>query len=106
MTVCAGIVLLADKVWPEADAGNCWSFAGPKWLRGGGYLAVRTVPSARFLMLFPVLHAVWLKDMPAGADLEMTRPIHRHRAAWIPWRTFYFKFRVARIDKAARRGDA
>ena len=94
------LVWVADKVWPEADHGNCWSYAGPRWLKHGGYLAVRVVPSAKFLGAFPVLHAVLLHQMPDGAVLEMTMPLRRQKTKWLPWRTFYFHYRVARKDRA------
>lgn len=90
------LVLAADKLIPDADRGNCWSYVMPRFLKHGGYVCVRAARGARILGL-PIPHAIWLKQMPHGADLEQTIPTERKRSP-PAWEVFYFKYRVVKHE--------
>jgi hypothetical protein len=90
-TLC---VLAADRLWPGATHGNCWSFAGPRWVRHGGYLLVRLADGV------PMLHAAIVHRLPAdGVQLEQFMPARRRRG----WRgvlsAFYFRGAISRDEK-------
>ena len=99
------IAVLGDRVWPEADRGNCFSHALPLWVRGRGALVLTFVEDARFLRWFPVLHAAVLPAFPRGNAYEMTQPLHRKTTRWFPWFTFYFRFRIIRHDRVPKPTD-
>jgi hypothetical protein len=103
--VAAGLCWLADKAWPEADRGNCWSYALPKWIEGRGVLAMSFVEDARFLGLFPVIHCAVFPEFPRRASFEMTQPVERRRTQWFPWWSFYFRFRVVRVQRHPKATD-
>lgn len=88
-----GLVLVADQVWPGATWGNCWSFAGPRWARDGGYLALRWTPGTR------ILHALWIHRLPVETGLLQTEPVRRHKG----WRAVlsspYFPYRGIRRER-------
>ena len=101
---------LADKVLPEADCGNCWSYAMPRWAghrptlpenadvqRGG--LMLQFVETARFWKIFPVVHCVWLPDGPGRTPMETTKPVERHRYRWLPLAPFYFHYNVLCVKR-------
>lgn len=99
-TWCAGMVflyvtmklaVLGHRVWPEADRGNCWSFALPRF-HEGGYLVVRWANGVRlFGVKFP--HAIWMRRIPEEAEIMQTAPVKRERGRMLP-RVFYFRFEV------------
>lgn len=93
LVVCACLVIAADRVLPHARVGNCWSYAAPRWLRHGGYLAIRASRGAR-LSGGMVPHAIWLRDLPDGAHVRQTVPLRPRSGRWLPWHIFYFSFRV------------
>ena len=108
----AAPILLAHRIWPQADRGNCWSFVGPRWLRHGGYLVVRPAGNVRIFGC-PVPHAIWLRSMPAGADIEQTVPQRALGAAgdtrldrvllkMLHPGLLYFRFRVSRIERTPK----
>jgi hypothetical protein len=84
------LTILADKLWPNASMGNCWSLAGPKWWhnRKHSYLVVRIAPDA------PIPHSIWALELPADTKLLQTFPLKRKKG----WRAVlsspYFPFRV------------
>jgi len=88
------LVLLADKLWPNADWGNCWSFCGPKWVKEGGYLVARPADGVRFLGKLWIPHVFWMPKIGDGNTVLQTFPIDRTKARWLPWRTLYFRFIV------------
>jgi hypothetical protein len=100
LAASAGLVMAAHRLDPTANHGNCWSFAGPRWLTRGGYIAIRPVSDTRFLGVFPIIHAIWLKDIPRGTPLEQTKPAERRAGKWAPWWTLYFRFNVSRVEKS------
>ena len=94
---------LGDWVWPEADMGNCWSYALPRWNAKRGALVLVFVEDARFMKVFPVVHCIWMPKGPGHAPFEMTQPVERRKSQWFPWWAFYFKFRVVSVER--RRAD-
>lgn len=92
----AGCGWLAARVWPDADRGNCWSFALHRWCKGRGVLALTFVEDARLLRIFPVVHCALLPSLPREAQIEMTIPRKRRSTQWLPWWAFYFRYRVVR----------
>lgn len=102
--LCVGLAWLADKVWPDADAGNCWSYALHRWVIGRGALVLTFVEDARFLQTLPVIHCTWMPEGPGRAPLEMTQPVERQTTLWLPWWAFYFRYRVVKIERR-KRGD-
>lgn len=93
------LVLLADRVWPDATMGNCWSFVGPRWFRHGGYILIRPADNVRVLNIGWIPHAIWVKSLSDGVELEQTHPDNRTAAKWIPWRTVYFPFKVLHRER-------
>lgn len=94
MTLVMWMVLLADRIWPNADRGNCWTFSMPRWHKRGGYLAIR--PSPRPFAFIP--HAIWVESLD-GCTLEQTLPRKRALNMWGAWRSFYFTYRVTRGER-------
>jgi hypothetical protein len=95
-TLC---VLAADKVWPNANKGNCWSFAGPLWWKNGGYLSVRPADGQKILGLFTIPHAIWMPEWPEGTPIKQTHPVRRHKSKWFPFYTVYFEYEVKDTEK-------
>lgn len=92
------LVLLADRIWPNATWGNCWSFAGPRWVRHGGYLVVRPADGVRVLGSGWVPHTLWMKRIGFDNEIEQTMPLRRSQSRVVPWRTLYFPYRVIRRE--------
>lgn len=91
------LTVWADRVWPDATHGNCWSFVGPKWLKEGGYVVVRWAhpPMGR------IPHSIWMRNIPEGAEIQQTEPVRRARRWWQAHRTLYFRWRI--VDREKRR---
>lgn len=89
------LTILADRLWPNADHGNCWSFVGPRWAKHGGYLLIRPADGVRVFGKGIIPHVIWLKSLPKeGVVLEQTFPLFRSKSRWLPWRTLYFKYKL------------
>lgn len=97
--LCLILVMLAEKAWPNATCGNCWSFVGPKWFKHGGYLGIRYADGIRIFGKLRVPHAIWIKSL-GTADVEHTFPVHRSKAKYLPWRILYFPFLVKTKDSS------
>ncbi len=97
-TLCLILVMLADKVWPEATWGNCWSFVGPRWFKQGGYLVIRYADDVRIFGKIRIPHALWMKSIN-NADIEHIAPIHRSKSTVVPWRTIYFPFLIRNVER-------
>lgn len=93
------LVLLADKVWPNANWGNCWSYCGPKWVKEGGYLVGRPADNVRFLGRFWIPHVFWMPEIGDGNTVLQTFPVKRSKAKWLPLGTTYFEFIVRRKER-------
>jgi hypothetical protein len=95
-----GIFLLmavaADRVQPNACWGNCWTYAGARWARLGGYLTLRRVKDIMIMNSIPVPHAIWQSAL-TGA-VRMTYPVARKAAKWFPIHALLFKFEVWHDD--------
>ena len=98
-SISAVLVLLADRIWPTAHWGNCWTFVGPKWLRDGGYMCIRASDGQKFLGVFPVPHAIWVKHIEVATDIQQTHPIKRFQNRVLPIYTLYFPYRVLHSEK-------
>ena len=85
---------LGAWVWPDADMGNCYTFALASFrYRNGDCLTIHR-RSART----PIPHIV-LTHGPMGGPTEQTEPVTRHKG----WRAFlhslYFRYRVTRTER-------
>ena len=93
--VAWALIMLADKLWTGATSGNCWSYAGPRWSRAGGYLLVRWADGV------PVLHVAHVTSLE---PLEMTHFVPSRRLRG--WRgllnSLYHAGHVADSDKRVR----
>jgi hypothetical protein len=88
------LVLLADRIWPGATRGNCWSYVGPRWWRRGGYLLIRWAAG------WPMIpHAAWVRELSADNALEQTVPLERVTRWSLWWKTLYFPFRVSSVEQ-------
>lgn len=97
--------LAADRLWPDATWGNCWTFVGPRWFRHGGYVQVRMAPAPRLFGRRIIPHAIWLKTAHPDSDVEQTAPIIRVMRFRDAWQTLYFRFRVHRQEPYTRPVD-
>lgn len=97
--LCAVFALAMDRVWPNADRGNCWSHALPMWVRRRGSVVVSFVEDARFARIFPVLHVAWIPRLPRQAEFSMTDPLERKKTQWLPWWAFYFRYRIRTVER-------
>lgn len=89
-----GLAILGHRVWPEADRGNCWSYALPRLAERGGKLQIEA--SRLSIGPLPIPHAIWIR--PDGGA-EQTEPCVRRSsaaAAWWGLATIYFRFTVKR----------
>ena len=92
------LVLLADRLWPDATHGNCWSYAGAKWAKHGGYMQVRwsDFPHAGSHL---IPHGQWVYRLHPETGMHQTTPKHRaHRLRDI-WRVLYVEFEVLDNDR-------
>lgn len=94
-----GLARLGHWIWPEADMGNCWTFALPRWSLEGGELRI----TMRRVGRLPVPHAAWCR--PDGT-LEQTEPVKRATRARDAWRTIYFRFHVQVSKRQSVEGSA
>jgi hypothetical protein len=94
LVIASVLLVVADKVLPNARVGNCWSFAIPRMLKHGGYIAVRAAPGVAISGGLMVPHAIWMKNMHPESEVRQTSPLVRRKNSWLPWFVFYFKFKV------------
>lgn len=99
--IIVGLALLADRVWPDADRGNCWSKTLPLWAKTGGYLCFRGSLVARMFGVGRVPHALHVRDL-SGVEVTQTEPIKRYKGLLAAWRILYFRFRVEHKEPANR----
>jgi hypothetical protein len=92
MVACVWLSQAAEKIHPKAAHGNCWSVVLPIWRRRGGYLTLRDSRGARFLNIFPVIHAMWQPEVTGEAVSAI--PTRRKTFRWLPLETFYFRFKI------------
>jgi len=98
ITLGALVGLIADlfqTLDPKIKVGNCWYHALPRWIKSGGYLAIRPADGQRFLKIFMVPHVIWIKSFdPRTAELEQYVPINRQKGSWLPWHTIIYEGRI------------
>lgn len=97
VTLVVGLSVLADKILPNADHGNCWTFSLAKWWREGGYLVVRPVPGVKMFGFGLVPHVFWVKDVQS-CELQMTQPVSRYTGLFLIFRCWYFKYVIRRTE--------
>lgn len=105
LALCLLLVVLADRVWPEAYRGNCWSYVGPKWKRFGGYLQIRMADFPKVFGRRIIPHVQWVHALHPDTRLHQTEPVHRHKRLRDAWRTAYFEFRVDHEERKPRVSD-
>jgi len=85
LALAAGMCWAADRVWPNATRGNCWSFALHRWCKERGVLALSFVEDARLLRIFPVVHCALLPSLlPCGPAFRSQSPRLHCPARWCP----------------------
>ena len=102
--IAFGLAVLADKVWPEAMWGNCWTNVARRVYHHGGYLQSRLVKRPRIFGKSFIPHAMWLKKSHPEAQIEQTEPLKRITRLRDTWRTVYFRFYL-HGDEPHRRPD-
>lgn len=99
LVLCAGLVVVAEHVLPHARVGNCWSYVGPRWLKYGGYIAIRAARGVSLSGSLLVPHAIWIRELPPGTDMRQTVPLNRRKSRWFPWFVAYFPFKVVDTER-------
>lgn len=97
--IAAVLVIWADKLWPDADCGNCWSFVAPKWIKHGGYIVNRAADGVTVSGHGLIPHAMWMPEISPDAVILQTHPVRRKTGKWFPWFTLYFPFKVLRKER-------
>ena len=98
LRVSLWLVVLADKVWPDATHGNCWSYTGARWAKYGGYVQVRWSDFPRAgSKLIP--HGQWVYRLHPDTGMHQTEPKHRAHRLRDVWRVLYFEFEVRDSDR-------
>jgi len=98
--------IIGRWIWPEADHGNCWTYALPRWHREGGYLAVCITPLRWRGVQLRVPHAIWVPGSLLDVPLHQTLPVKKQSgllASWFGLKTIYFKYSVIRFERQAWR---
>lgn len=90
--VAGTLAIKADKVWPEADWGNCWTKAIPLWWERGGYLNARKSDDVKVFNFFYLPHVMWVPTWNEDTEVVQTEPLDRRKGSWLPWYTVHFKY--------------
>lgn len=96
--LAAAFVLTAHKAKPHSKYGNCWTYALPRWLLHGGYLAIRPADGVRLLRLLIIPHALWVRQTPGDGKLKHFAPDKRRESRFLPWYVLYFRGHVKTED--------
>ena|SRR5512139_1589848 len=106
MSVATLFAVLAYKVDPRAQRGNCWSYALPRWALRGGYLLVRLTDRPRIFGKRFIPHAIWMRSLHPETELRQTDPLHRKfKAHQVLWHVWYFRYRIVEREAHPRRSD-
>ncbi len=99
IALTAWMAVLAARVWPQADRGNCWQWALAKQHQAGGYVFARDVRGATLILgrIVPP-HAGWAPSLD-GVPVMQTEPRDRYKGASLLWRWMYFRFDIVTRDK-------
>jgi hypothetical protein len=90
--------VLAHKIWPTADWGNCWSALAVNLHKHGGYTISRRSDDVN-IGPFGIPHAIWALELPPGTKVRMSYPLHRHKGKWFAWIfTLYFPYEIRTVE--------
>jgi len=92
--------IFIEKLFPNSNAGNCWSHALPRWTKDGGYLAIRPAAGQTFLKYFFIPHVIWVKHLHPESIVEQLVPTKRKNNKWFPYYVFYFKGTIKTTEKS------
>lgn len=93
------LTIIANILIPNSKYDNCWSYAGPRWFKYGGYLFIRPADGQRFLKWLPVLHVGWVKNIdPNCIEIEQYAPIERKSGKFFPWHVFYYAGEIKKTE--------
>jgi len=82
--ICA-LALLGRRIDPAHKRGNCWTYALPKFLDNGGYLAIRASDGLKFLKVFIVPHVLYMPILHGRSVISQYVPIDRKSSFLFPW---------------------
>lgn len=91
--------VLADRIWPGAGMGNCWTYAMPRWWRSGGYIAIRRADRVALCKWLPVPHALHIERLPRhGVKLSQFVPVKRKQPKVCPAVVGYYAGEVRNVE--------
>lgn len=99
--ISAQLVLLSDLVEPDSRWGNCHSFVVLMRRKHGGYTCERPAMGNARLFGLQIPHALWLAEIPEGAELMQTLPVKRSDSRFA-LSSFYFKFDIVTTEPPRR----
>lgn len=99
--ITTNIAILGHKLLPDADKGNCWSFALPRWYLSGGYLVIRWSKSREKIFGMRIPHVIWVSDGIQNTELQQTIPLNLTTKKILP-PVFYFKYKVVTTETKQR----
>ena len=89
----------ADRIWPNAGMGNCWTHVLPRWWRRGGYIAIRRADRVSLCKWLPVPHALHIARLPrSGVKLSQFVPIKRKQPHIFPAIVGYYVGEVRTVE--------
>lgn len=89
----------ADRIWPNAGMGNCWTHVLPRWWRRGGYIAIRRADRVSLCKWLPVPHALHIESLPRrGVKLSQFVPTKRKQPRVCPAVVGYYAGEVRNVE--------
>ena len=89
----------ADRIWPNAGMGNCWTHVLPRWWRRGGYIAIRRADRVSLCKWLPVPHALHIESLPRkGVSLTQFVPVKRKQPRICPAIVGYYVGEVRTVE--------
>lgn len=98
--VAALFLVLANRVMPNSEWGNCWAYAVPRWIDGDGYLSIRRSEGIKLFNLLFVPHAQWKKKTHMPDSFEQFVPVKRVFCKWLPIHAIYFRGHVTTREES------
>lgn len=98
---CAVVLaaVAADRIWPSAGMGNCWTHVLPRWWRRGGYIAIRRADRVSLCKWLPVPHALHIESLPRkGVSLTQFVPTKRNQPRFCPAVVGYYVGEVRTVE--------
>ena len=98
---CAVVLaaVAADRIWPSAGMGNCWTHVLPRWWRRGGYIAIRRADRVSLCKWLPVPHALHIESLPRnGVSLTQFVPTKRKQPRFCPAVVGYYVGEVRTVE--------